>query len=82
MGVKSGKADVRNNGAGDFGDKGFTCGKEAGSGTGNLPGCTSAQCIAAACVQVQGAAGARGHLIVLLVYISIMCLDCQLWREV
>ncbi len=33
-------------------------------------------------VQPEGAAGARGHLIVLLVYISIMCLDCQLWREV
>ena len=39
--------DVRNNGAGDFGDKGFTCGKEAG--TGNLPGCTLAQCSAVEC---------------------------------
>lgn len=43
---KSGK-DVRNDGAGDFGDKGFTCGTEAGSG--NLPGCTPAQCIAVEC---------------------------------
>ena len=41
--------DVLNDGAGDFGDKGFTCGTEAGTGTGNLPGCTPAQCIAAEC---------------------------------
>jgi len=37
----------RNNGAGDFGGDGFTCGTEAG--TGNLPGCTPAQCSAVEC---------------------------------
>lgn len=43
--------DVRNNGAGEFGDKGFTCGTEklGGTGTGNLPGCTPAQCSAVEC---------------------------------
>ena len=39
--------DVRNIGAGEFGDDGFTCGTEAGSG--DLPGCTPAQCSAVEC---------------------------------